>query len=148
MRARIKELEADSKKAAGLEKELAFAKAGVDLEDHRTATYFVPGYKGEMTSEAIRAAAEADGFLKPTEAPVDQDQAALERIAQAAITSATPEIPGVGDQQDKDLQEAIRKGEIKSEQDIATFLMARNQPVEFEGPRPYGDGSIFRPITK
>lgn len=64
MRDRIKALEAEAKtgreaaqKAAGLERELAFSKAGIDAASPM-AKYFVNGYgEGDTSPEAIRAAA-------------------------------------------------------------------------------------------
>jgi len=57
----LKRLKKESKAAreaeariAAAERELAFYKAGVDLE-HPAATYFVKGYEGEATPEAVKA---------------------------------------------------------------------------------------------
>lgn len=68
MRDRIKALEAEAKtgreaaqKAAGLERELAFSKAGIDASSPM-AKYFVNGYgEGDTSPEAIRAAAAEAG---------------------------------------------------------------------------------------
>ena len=45
-----------------LRRELAFAKAGLPMDDPKLK-YFVKGYDGEMTAEAIREAALDAGFL-------------------------------------------------------------------------------------
>lgn len=45
-----------------LRKELAFYKAGISMDDPKMR-YFVKGYDGEMTAEAIRAAALEAGFI-------------------------------------------------------------------------------------
>ena len=45
-----------------LKRELAFAKAGLAMDDPKLK-YFVKGYDGEMTAEAIREAALEAGFI-------------------------------------------------------------------------------------
>lgn len=69
LREHAKRLEAQAKAAAEeatqLKRELAFAKAGLDLSDPKM-TYFVKGYDGDATPEAIRSAAEAAGFIGET----------------------------------------------------------------------------------
>jgi len=72
--------EAESR-AAKAERELAFAKAGIDLADSRLS-YFVKGYDGEIDAEKIRMAAMEAGFLSaptpdvPTEELVQHEKAA------------------------------------------------------------------------
>lgn len=57
--------------AAKAKRELAFLKAGLDPDDPKTS-YFVKGYEGEDTPEAIRKAAVEAGFLaEPSPEPVD-----------------------------------------------------------------------------
>lgn len=51
----IAELQAQAQRAIDLEKQLTFVKAGVPADDPY-ATYFVKGYDGEMTQEAVAAA--------------------------------------------------------------------------------------------
>lgn len=72
-------------KSATLEREMAFAKAKLDLDDPRIG-YFVKAYSGELTSEAIRAVAEKDGFLassKREEVPT-QELATHQRFVDAS----------------------------------------------------------------
>lgn len=64
VRARMKQLEKEAKELrkqvaefAVTQRELAFAKAGIDPASPQ-AKYFVKGYDGDLTPEAIRAAAE------------------------------------------------------------------------------------------
>lgn len=59
---RNKALEAQAKEAEGAKRELAFVKAGVD-PDAAGAKWFVKGYDGEFTAEAIRAAAEEANLI-------------------------------------------------------------------------------------
>lgn len=80
---------------AQMKRELAFAKAGIPLEDPRMS-YFVKGYDGELEPDAIREAATTAGFLQteqpqqeaPQEAP--QTNQAQQRVM-AASAGATAE---------------------------------------------------------
>lgn len=90
-RAQIRQLERKAKghdtavaEAAALKRELAFARAG--LPDDPRTSYFVKGYEGELTAEAIRTAAQAAGFLEAPKAP---EPAATERAAHERLADAT-----------------------------------------------------------
>lgn len=79
-----------------IKRELAFAKAGLPLDDPKM-NYFVKGYEGDLEAEAIREAALAAGFLAPpapapaqAEPQVQQVAAAQQRIM-AASAGATAE---------------------------------------------------------
>ena len=50
------------KELDGLKRQMAFVGAGINPEDKRLS-YFVKGYEGDMTSDAIKAAAIEAGFL-------------------------------------------------------------------------------------
>lgn len=68
------------------QRELAFVKAGIDPDDPRMS-YFVKGYDGDISRDAIRQAAIDAGFLAAPGAPDPQAQqavAAQQRIAVAA----------------------------------------------------------------
>jgi len=87
----IDRLEAKAKRADIAERKLAFAEAGISLTDPKTA-YFLKGYDGELTGEAILAAATEAGFLAPaaqTEEVSSSGQAAG-RVNAAAAGSAPP----------------------------------------------------------
>lgn len=96
-RGQIRQLERKAKsydealaRATGLERELAFARAGLP-DDPKTA-YFVKAYDGEMNAEAIRTAAQAAGFLeapKASETPANE-RATHERMADAAAGGQAP----------------------------------------------------------
>ena len=67
-----------------LRRELAFTKAGINPDDPKMR-YFVKGYDGEMTAEAVRQAAAEAGFLSSQQAPSQVQQAAAaaqERVTQ------------------------------------------------------------------
>ena len=114
-RQQIRSLERDAKQArkaaeeaAALKRENAFIKAGINPDSDPKLQYFVDGYKGDITAEAIRTAAEQAGFLNPP-AAADTDAAASERIAQASA-GATAQPPNTTDSKVQELQEAARTG--------------------------------------
>jgi hypothetical protein len=92
-----RELEAKARRADELEKKLAamerkeaFRDVGLDLSKPGVG-YFVKGYDGELTAEAIKAAAIEAGFLSEQPAPSNTStdaphpaQAALDGITEAA----------------------------------------------------------------
>jgi hypothetical protein len=97
VRARMKQLEKEAKELrkqvadfAVAQRELAFVKAGIDPASPQ-AKYFVKGYDGELTPEAIRAAAEEAQLITPQANPMDADKAAWQqtnRIAAGAETAS------------------------------------------------------------
>lgn len=82
LRSRMRELESEIKslrqqaaEAEQAKRELAFVKAGIDPSD-TAAKYFVKGYDGELTMDAIKAAAVEARLLTPTQpqaGPSEQD---------------------------------------------------------------------------
>lgn len=72
-------------RAEAAERKLAFAEAGISLSDPKLS-YFVKGYEGDLTPDAIKAQAIADGFIAAPEAQQEatEDAAALERMADGA----------------------------------------------------------------
>ncbi len=96
-RERMRSLERDAKahrssseENAKLQRELAFTKAGINTDDPKLG-YFAKGYDGEVTAEAIRAAAESAGFLSATpDATADKaDLEAYDRVSQASAGTAS-----------------------------------------------------------
>lgn len=67
---------------AQLKREVAFAKAGLPLDDPRM-NYFVKGYEGELEPEAIREAATTAGFLTAAQ----QNEAVQNAQTQAAAVA-------------------------------------------------------------
>lgn len=86
----LREEAATGKQAA---RELQFAKAGVPLDDPK-ARYFVKGYDGELTAEAIKAAAAEIGLVDaPAQKQADipaEEKAAHQRIADTTTGAGTP----------------------------------------------------------
>jgi len=100
LRERMKQLESENaalkakaEQALQAERELAFVKAGVD-PNAPVSKYFMKAYDGELTPDAIRAAALEAQILaekKPAETP---DAAAWDRTNQAAagVTAGEPPV--------------------------------------------------------
>jgi len=79
--------------AAQARRELAFLKAGVDLESP-LGKLFAKGYDGDLTPDAVKSAAVEAGIVEQPQAAVPQEElAAHDRFAQAAggATSQTDE---------------------------------------------------------
>ena len=89
---RNKALEAQAKEADAAKRELAFVKAGVD-PDSAAAKYFVKGYDGEFTAEAIRAAAEEANLIPSQKKEVAAEQQAWNRVAQASRAGEASDAP-------------------------------------------------------
>lgn len=96
VRARMRELESEVKtlrekaaEAEKLQRELAFSKAGIPM-DSPMSKYFVRGYDGEFTPEAIRKAAEDANLIKPTVAAAnDPERKAWSRLQKASASGET-----------------------------------------------------------
>jgi hypothetical protein len=88
----VKAFEAKAKEAEAAQRELAFVKAGVN-PDSAAAKYFVKGYDGELTPEAIRAAAEEANLVSSEKKEAAGEQQAWNRVAQASRAGETSEPP-------------------------------------------------------
>lgn len=78
---------------AQMKRELAFAKAGLPLDDPKM-NYFVKGYDGELDADAIREAATSAGFLavaQPEQTGMSPDTAAAQQRVAAASAGAVSE---------------------------------------------------------
>jgi hypothetical protein len=81
------ELRAQAESAASAARELAFVKAGIDPE-LPISKYFVKGYEGELTADAIREAGIEAGLLKDTQAEsIRQEAGTWNRTNQIAAGS-------------------------------------------------------------
>lgn len=84
MEKRAKDADAAEQRAVEAERRAAFAEAGIKLSDPKMS-YFVKGYDGEMTADAITAAATEAGFLAaPTDDSSSSDLEALDRVSNAS----------------------------------------------------------------
>lgn len=124
LRERMKELEAENKalkeqaaEASALKREKAFAKAGVDIEDP-ASRYFVKGYDGELSPDAIRQAAIEIRLLSPDPSPeTAAEQQAWNRTNQAAAGAQVVDGPSIEDR--------IRNA--SSESEVLAILAETNQ---------------------
>jgi hypothetical protein len=99
VRQRMKQLEKENRETKKLlaelqnqAKELAFVKAGLDMNSPM-AKYFVKGYDGELSPEAIREAAMEAQLITPTPAVNEDDRNAwreTNRIASGSEVSPEP----------------------------------------------------------
>lgn len=100
------------KENADLKRELAFAKAGIDLADPKMG-YFVRGYEGELDPKAIKSAAAEAGFLAPPQSQPDpgaqQAAGAQQRIGDV-LAGAPSETGGLSVEAQMD--EAFRSGGV------------------------------------
>lgn len=92
-RKQIRSLEAKAARADAAERELAFAKAGVDLADPKLS-YFVKGYSGDLTPDAIKQEAVNAGFLAAPQASSedaarDAELDAHDQLGSAAAGAST-----------------------------------------------------------
>jgi len=109
-------------KAADAQRELAFYKAGISPED-KAASYFIKGYEGDLSAEAIRAAAEEAGFLRAAPAGDEVDQTPIQtegRIDDAA-SGAVPVDTNL-----EDVVAAFNEGGVDS---LVQALKAAGAPV-------------------
>lgn len=104
--AKAREAEA---RAAAAERELAFAKAGLPLSDPKMG-YFVKGYDGDLTPEAIKAAAEAAGFLAPPAPEVPAEELAQHQQAATLAATGTISTPDESAQYQAELAAAASQG--------------------------------------
>lgn len=117
---------------AALKRESAFRDAGIDLaDDSPLVKMFVKGYDGEVTADAIKAAALAVGFtdnaVPAVDPVVDAAPDAAARIANAAAGGATEVPEGTAA-----LDEAYRTGGIQ-----AMLESARAQGITVTGQQQY-----------
>lgn len=84
LEAKNKELEAKLLEATEAQRKLAFVEAGVDITSP-ASRYFVKGYDGEMTADAIRQAAQETNLLgaMQTKPEVQAEQQAWNRVSKA-----------------------------------------------------------------
>lgn len=108
LRQKARKFDQAEARAVAAEKKLAFAEAGLDLKDPKLG-YFIKGYEGDLTAEAIKAEAVAAGFLAPDAAAAEAQTAqaaalaGAEKVAQAAAGAAG----GEGQDFKQKLQEAF-----------------------------------------
>lgn len=108
------------KELAELRRELAFAKAGLPMDDPKM-NYFIKGYDGEMDAEAIRAAALEAGFLAAQSQGEDEGLAAA-GAAQDRVMSASSGVSFEGLSEEAalaQLESAMEEGGMEAMLDVA-----------------------------
>jgi hypothetical protein len=96
LRAKARQADELAAKVAAMERTEAFRSAGLDPNDPR-AKYFVKGYEGELTPDAIKAAATEAGLAGEADQAAP-DLTAHERLAAASEGAGTPAPPAVSDE--------------------------------------------------
>lgn len=128
VRARMKQLEKENREykkmladAEQAKREVNFLKAGIDPTEPKFK-YFVKGYDGELSPEAIRLAAEEAQLVTPQQAINEADKQAWQTTNKvAAGAESAPEGPSW----------IKRISEAESEQDLmAIFAEAQAQGVD------------------
>lgn len=125
LRERMKQLEAElgewkakAQSASEAERKLAFVEAGID-PSLPVAKYFMKGYDGELSPEAIRQAAiEAQIISDRKAAQVQQEAAAWSMTTQAAAGNTTGEAP---------VDIVTRISNAKSQQEVEMLLAEARQ---------------------
>lgn len=128
VRARMKQLEKEAKELrrqvaefSQASREMNFMKAGIATDDPKFK-YFVKGYDGELSPEAIRQAAEEAQLITPQSNPMDSDKQAWQQSNRIAAGSETaPPGPSWA----KRIQDAASEEEV-----YAIFAEARAQGIE------------------
>lgn len=108
------------KELAEAKRELAFARAGISMDDPKLK-YFVRGYDGEMTAEAIRQAALEAGFLASQSQGEDPNLAAA-GAAQQRVMQAASGVSYEGMTEEAalaQLESAMQEGGIEAMLDVA-----------------------------
>lgn len=109
---------------AQMRRELAFAKAGIPLDDPRM-NYFVKGYDGELEPDAIRDAATTAGFIAaPAETQNQQESAENQQTAAAQQRVMAASAGAVAEDISEDaaiarMEAAMQEGGIEAMLDVA-----------------------------
>lgn len=112
-----------------LKRENAFLKAGINVEDPKLA-YFYKGYEGDLTRDAILAAAQEAGFIAPPQQDpaVAATQAAEQRVVAASAGGQAE--AGTLQAAQAQMAEVFAQG---GAQGLAMALSQSGIPTSFEG---------------
>jgi hypothetical protein len=129
VRARMKQLEKELQQskqalaeAEALKKEMAFIKAGIPM-DNPMAKYFVKGYDGEVSPEAIRTAAEEAQLIQKA---VDDAKAKSEVDAWNRVTRASR----AGESSEPVVDWNTKLNQARNEQEVMQILAQARQEAE------------------
>lgn len=145
LREQAKEGKAAKARAEALERELAFTKAGIDPDDPRQR-YFVQGYQGELTADAIRAEATSTGFL-PSEVTTSEPPQGITQEQRDAIAGISAAAQGPSDEPPTtDLYEPFRGASyMATHEDPQNFAMRLAQHLEANGEFVSYEGGQRKP---
>ena len=106
----IQSLRKAAEKGRKLERENAFLRAGVDVDNPRNS-YFIKGYEGELTPDAIKAAGIEAGFI---EAPAPDPAVQQHQQGQAQVQAASAGTEAVYDPMGAvyDMEKAFAEGGV------------------------------------
>ncbi len=118
----VKALRQTAAEAEAAKRELAFVKAGVPM-DNPASKYFVKGYDGDFSPEAIRAAAEEANLIAPSvqTQQVQAEQNAWNRLQKAQRAGQTSEPP---------VDWADRINNARSQDEVMQLLAQARQEAE------------------
>ncbi|MGA1753574.1 MAG: hypothetical protein ACO395_09515 [Pontimonas sp.] len=116
------ELKKQLAEAEAVKREIAFIKAGVPM-DNPVAKYFVKGYDGEVTPEAIRQAAEEANLIAKA---ADNAQAKSEADAWNRITKAQR----AGETSEPMVDWNTKLNQARNEQEVMQILAQARQEAE------------------
>lgn len=119
LEARNKELEAKLSEATEAQRKLAFVEAGVDISSP-ASRYFVKGYDGEMTADAIRQAAQETNLIGATQVKpeIQAEQNAWNRVSKAK---------SLGDASEPDVDWNAKIRNAKNQDEVMQLLAQANQ---------------------
>ena len=116
------ELKKQVAEAEAVKREMAFLKAGVPM-DNPVAKYFVKGYDGEVTPEAIRQAAEEANLIAKA---ADNAQAKSEADAWNRITRAQR----AGETSEPIVDWSAKINQARNEQEVMQILAQARQEAQ------------------
>lgn len=129
VRARMKQLEKELQQskqalaeAEALKKEMAFIKAGIPM-DNPMAKYFIKGYDGDVSAEAIRQAAEEANLIQKA---AENAQAKSEADAWSRITKAQR----AGETSDPVVDWNTKLNQARNEQEVMQILAQARQEAQ------------------
>lgn len=123
LREKAKEADRLVKEHSEAQRELAFVKAKIDITDPKMG-YFVKGYDGDMSAEAIRAEAEKVGLLAGAPQVPQNELNAHQRMGEAAA--------GAESGAPFDFQAELAK--CKTNEEVMALATRQNMPTTWNRP--------------
>lgn len=111
---------------AGWQREMAFAKSKLDLEDPKVK-YFVKAYEGDLTPEAIRTEAEAAGFFSQSQEQPQQQRGPDPTLnSQQRVANASA---GAGETPNPNLEDMIKQA--GSQEEVMKLMAQAGYPTSW-----------------